>query len=181
MCTDSSPQRKEGFLRSGTYAERSFERIIHNAGILCSRVLSHLGQCLGAQFQGWGKVLVVEGFECTIKCQTKQKAGSHSITNVCLTAFHSIPSSDSASEAPLYVESEDEVTDPKMSLRLAAQQNTQTQGDPAKLFVLISSEVPRAIHVAVLQCHISHVVAPPPPTLEVGGAVWGVVGGVGGV
>ena len=69
-----------------------------------------------------------------------------------LTAFHSIATSDGASEALLYLESEHEATDPKTSLRLAAQQNTQTRGDPAKLFLLISSEVPRATHVAVLQC-----------------------------
>ena len=82
----------------------------------------------------------------------KKKASSHSITNMFLNAVHSIPSSDSASEAPLYLESEDEATGPKTSLRAAAQQNTQTQGDPAKLFLLVSSEVPRATHVAVLQC-----------------------------
>ena len=69
-----------------------------------------------------------------------------------LTAFHSIPSSDSASEAPLHLESDHEATDPKTSLRSAAQQNTQTQSDPARLFLLISSEVPRATHVPVLQC-----------------------------
>ena len=94
----------------------------------------------------------MEGSECTIKWQTEKKASSHSITDVFLTALHSIPSSDSASEAPLYLESEHEATDPKTSLRSAAQQNTQTQGDPAKLFLLVSSEVPRATHVAVLQC-----------------------------
>ena len=77
---------------------------------------------------------------------------SHSIRVVFLTALHSIPSSDSASEAPLYLESEHEATDPKMSLHSAAQHNTQTQGDPAKLFLLVSSEVPRTTHVAVLQC-----------------------------
>ena len=85
-------------------------------------------------------------------CEVGYSASSHSITDVFLTAFHSIPSLDSASEAPLYLESEHEATDPKTSLRSAAQQNTQTQGDPAKLFLLISSEVPRATHVAVLQC-----------------------------
>ena len=87
-----------------------------------------------------------------IKWQTEKKASSHSITHVFLTAFHSIPSSDSTSEAPLYLEYEHEAIDPKMSLRLAAQQNTQTEGDPAKLFLRISSEIPRATHVAVLQC-----------------------------
>ena len=45
-----------------------------------------------------------------------------------------------------------EATDPKTSLRSAAQQNTQTQSDPAKLFLLISSAVQRAIHLPVLQC-----------------------------
>ena len=39
--------------------------------------------------------------------------------------FHSIPSSDSASEAPLYPESDHEATDPKTSLHSAAQENTQ--------------------------------------------------------
>ena len=77
--------------------------------------------------------------------RTEKKASSHFITDVFLTAFHSIPSSDSASEAPLYLESEHEATDKKTSLRSAAQQNTQTQGDPAKLFLLISCEVPCAV------------------------------------
>ena len=111
-----------------------------------------LARAQGRNFKGWGKVLAVEGYECTIKWQTEKKPSSHSITDVFLTAFHSIPSSDSASEAPLYLESDHEATDPKTSLRSAAQQNTQTQSDPARLFLLISSEVPRATHVAVLQC-----------------------------
>ena len=56
-------------------------------------------------------------------------------------------------EAPLYLESDHEATDPKTSLRSAAQQNTQTQSDPAKLFLLISSAVQQcATHVPVLQC-----------------------------
>ena len=97
-------------------------------------------------------MLAVEGSECTIKWQTEKKASSHSITDVFLTAFHSIPRSDSTSEAPLYLESEHEATDPKMSLRSASQQNSQTRSDPARLFLLISSEVPRATHVTVLQC-----------------------------
>ena len=105
----------------------------------------------GHNFKGWGRVFAVEGSECTIKWQTEKKASSHSMTYVFLTAFHSIPSSDSASVA-LYLESEHSATDPKVSLRSAAQQNTQTQGDPAKLFLFISSEVPRATHEAVLQC-----------------------------
>ena len=94
----------------------------------------------------------MEGSECTIKWQKEKKPSSHSITDVFVTALHSIQSSDSASEAPLYLESEHEATDPKTSLRSAAQHNTQTQGDPAKLFLLVSSEVPPATHVAVLQC-----------------------------
>ena len=79
----------------------------------------------------WVKVLAVEGSECRIKWQTDKKPSSHSITDVLLTeaaawtAFHSIPSPDSASEAPLYPESDHEATDPKMSLCSAAQENTQ--------------------------------------------------------
>ena len=114
-----------------------------------------LARAQGHNFKGylhWGKVLVVEGSECTIKWQTEKKPSSHSITDVFLTAFHSIPSSDSASEAPLYPESDHEATDQKTSLRSAAQQNTQPQGVPAKLFLLISSAVQRATHVPVLQC-----------------------------
>ena len=84
--------------------------------------------------------------------------GSHSSTNVFVTAFHSIPSSDSASEAPLCLESDHQGTDPKMSLRSAARQNTQTESDRAMLFLLISSEVPRATHVAPLQCLTSIVI-----------------------
>ena len=72
-----------------------------------------LARAQGHNFKGWGKVLAVEGSECTIKWQTEKKASSHSITDVFLTAFRSIPSSDSASEAPLYLESEHEATDPK--------------------------------------------------------------------
>ena len=109
-----------------------------------------LARAQGHNFKGGDKVLAVEGSECTIKWQTEKKA--HSITDVFLTALHSIPSSDSASEAPLYLESEHEATHPKTSLRSAAQHNTQTQGDPAKLFLLVSSKVPRATHLAVLQC-----------------------------
>ena len=82
-------------------------------------------------FLHWGKVLAVEGSECTIKWQTDKKPSSHSIADVFLTeaaawaAFHSIPSSDSASEAPLYPDSDHEATGPKTSLRSAAQVNTQ--------------------------------------------------------
>ena len=45
----------------------------------------------------WGKVLAVEGSECTIKWQTDKKASSHSIADVFLTeaaawaAFHTPP------------------------------------------------------------------------------------------
>ena len=89
-------------------------------------------QCThGAQLLHWGKVLAVEGSECMIKWQTDKKPSSHSIADVFLTeagawaAFHSIPSSDSASEAPLYPDSDHEATDPKTSLHSAAQVNTQ--------------------------------------------------------
>ena len=111
-----------------------------------------LARAQGHNFKGWGKVLAVEGFECTVKWHTEKKASSHCITDVFLTALHSIPRSDSASEAPLYLESEHEATDPERFLRRATQQNTQTQSDPAKLFLLVSSEVPRVTHVAVPQC-----------------------------
>ena len=79
----------------------------------------------------WGKVLAVEGSECTIKWHTDKKPSSHSIADVVLTeaaawaAFHSIPSCDSASEAPLYPDSDHEATGPKASLRSATQVNTQ--------------------------------------------------------
>jgi hypothetical protein len=79
----------------------------------------------------WGKVLTVEGSGCTIKWQTHKKPSSHSIADVFLTeaaawvACDSIASSGSASEAPLYPESDHEATDPQTSLRLAAQKATQ--------------------------------------------------------
>ena len=114
-----------------------------------------LARAQGHNFKGylhWGKVLTVEGSECTIKWQTYKKPSSHSITNVFLTAFHSIPSSDIASKAPLYPESDHEATDPKMSLCSAAQENTQTQSDPARFFLLISSAIQRATHLPVLHC-----------------------------
>ena len=72
-----------------------------------------LARAQGHNFKGGDKVLAVEGSECTIKWQTEKKASSHSITDVFLTALHSIRSSDSASEAPLHLESEHEATDPK--------------------------------------------------------------------
>ena len=77
-------------------------------------------------------MLALDGSECTIKWKTQKKASSHSITDVFPTALHSIPSLDSASQALLYLESEHEATDPKTSLRSAAQHNTQT-----KLFLLV--------------------------------------------
>ena len=91
----------------------------------------------------WGKVLAVEGSECTIKWQTDKKPSSHSIADVFLTeaaawaAFHSISSSDGASEAPLYPDSDHEATDPKTSLRSAAQMNTQpgTSQSPETLYI----------------------------------------------
>ena len=70
----------------------------------CEVGYSTLVRAQGHNFKGylhWGKVLAVEGSECTIKWQIAKKPSSHSITDVLLTAFHSIPSSDSASEAPL--------------------------------------------------------------------------------
>ena len=78
----------------------------------------------------WGEVLAVEGSECTVKWQTDKKANFHSIADVFLieaaawAAFRSIPSSDSASEAPLYPNSDHEATRSKTSLRSAAQANT---------------------------------------------------------
>ena len=130
-----------------------------------ARYSATLARAQGHNFKGGDKVLAAEGSECTIKWQTEKKASSHSITDVILTALHSIPSSDSALEAPLYLESEHEATDPKTSVGSAAQHNTQTQGDPAKLFLLVSSEVPRATHVAVLQCLKAIVIKPLQPCI----------------
>ena len=103
-------------------------------------------------------MLAVEGSVCRIKWQTEKKASSHSTTDVFVTAFHSIPSSDSASKAPLYLESEPDASDTKTFLRPATQHNTQTQGDPGKLFLIISSKVPRATHVALLQCLTARII-----------------------
>ena len=86
-----------------------------------------------------------------IKWQTEKKSSSHSFADVFLTAFHSIPSSDNASEAFLYPEFDHEATDPQTSLRSAAQQNTQTQSDPARLFLLIYSAVQRHLRVCDAQ------------------------------
>ena len=58
-----------------------------------------LARAEGHNFKGWGNVLAVEGSERTIKWQTEKKASSHCITDVFLTAFHSI-SSDSAIRGP---------------------------------------------------------------------------------
>ena len=66
-------------------------------------------------FKGWDKVLGVGNCECTIKRQTEKKGSSRCIADVFLTAFHSIPSSDSATKAPLYLECQHEATDPKKS------------------------------------------------------------------
>ena len=132
--------------------------------------LATLARAQGHNFKGymhWGKVLAVEGSECTIKWQTDKKPISHSITDVFLTAFHSIPSSDSASEAPLHPESDHEATDPKTSLHLAAQENTQTQSDPARFFLLISSAIQRATQVPVLQCPSAFAVCPVSPKFQI--------------
>ena len=77
------------------------------------RYSATLGRAQGHNFKGGDKVHAVEGSDCTIKWQTEKKASSHSITHVFLTALHSILSSDSASEAPLYLEFEHKATDPK--------------------------------------------------------------------
>ena len=111
-----------------------------------------LARAQGHNFKGWGRVLAVKGSECTIKWQTDQRPSSYSITNVCLGAFHSIPSSNSASQALLYLEYDHEATDPKTSLRSAPRRNTQTQSDLTRPFLLIFFEVLRATHVLVLQC-----------------------------
>ena len=119
--------------------------------VLCCKVgySATLARGQGHNFKGylhWGKVLAVDGSECTIKWQTDKKPSSHSITDVFLTAFHSIPSSDSA-----YPESDHEATDPKISLRTAAQENTQTQSDPPRFCLLIFSAIQRATHVPVMR------------------------------
>ena len=90
----------------------------------------------GHDFKGWRKVLAVEGSECMITWQAEKKPSSLSLSGVFLTAFLCIPSSDSPSEAPLYLQPERAATDPKTSLCSAAQQNTQTQSDPARLFLV---------------------------------------------
>ena len=83
-----------------------------------------LARAEGHYFKGWGKVFA--STECTIKWQTEKKPNFYSIKDVFLTAFHSIPSSDSASEAPLHPESDHEATDPKTSLR--SMQSNQKAG-----------------------------------------------------
>ena len=72
-----------------------------------------LAKAKGDDFKVWGKVIVVEGSECTIKWQTEMKSCSHYIIDVFLTAFHTIPSPDSASKARLYPESDHKTYSPK--------------------------------------------------------------------
>ena len=93
----------------------------------------------------------MEGSKCTIKWRTDKKPSSHSIADVFLTeaaawvAFHSIRTSDSASEAPLYPDSNHKATDPKTSERSAAQVNTQlgtSQGHEALYISRKRFEVP---------------------------------------
>ena len=62
---------------------------------ILTRARGHNFKC----YLHWRNVLAVE---CTIKWHKDRKHGSHSITDVFLTALHSIPSSDSASTGPLY-------------------------------------------------------------------------------
>ena len=110
----------------------------------CSTTSSKLSYCSGRRITSSGTIVASPGTVWTV---------SDSIVLLFRKMyFVYIPSSDSASEAPLYLESEHEATHPKTCLRSAAKHNTQTHCDPAKLFLLISSEVPRATHVAVLQC-----------------------------
>ena len=90
----------------------------------------------GHNFKVRGKVLAVEGSECMITWHAEKKPSSLPPSGVRLTAFLCIPSSDSASEAPLYLKPERAATNPKTPLRSAAQQNTQTQSDPARLFLV---------------------------------------------
>ena len=72
-----------------------------------------------------------------IKWQTHKKPSSHSIADVFPTeaaawaAFDSIASSNSASQAPLYPESDHKATDPQTSLRLAAQEASQPRTLPS--------------------------------------------------
>ena len=102
-----------------------------------SAVFTHHLQSGDKGYLHWSKVLAVEGFECAIKWQTDKKPSSHSIADVFLTkvvawaAFHSVPSSDSALEAPLNPDSDHKATDPKTSLRSAAQMNTQPGTSPS--------------------------------------------------
>ena len=79
----------------------------------------------------WGKVLTVEGSECTSKWQTDKKPNFQSIADVLLieaaawAAFHSIPSCDGTSQVLLYPNSDHEATSPKKYVRSAAKVNTQ--------------------------------------------------------
>ena len=108
----------------------------------------------------------MEGCDCTIKWQTERKPSSHFITDVFLAAFQSIPSSDSTSEALFYPQSVHKGIDPKMSLPPIVQQNTQTQSDRAKLFMLISCAVQRVTYMPLLRCPTAIVInllEPPHP------------------
>ena len=150
MCTDSSASLAGGPMQrghsNGSYIMPEFFEVGYSATLARAQRHNFKG-CLH-----WGKVLAVEGSECTIKWQTDKEPSSHSSTDVFLTAFHSIPSSDGVSEAPLYLESDHEATDRKTSLRSAAQQTNPTQSDPANLFLLVSCALQRANHVPVLRC-----------------------------
>ena len=83
------------------------------------RYSTTLARAEGHNFQGCGKGVAVKDSKCTIKWQTEKKPSSLYITDLFLTTFHSIPSSDTASEAPLNLEFDHEAADLKTSLRLA--------------------------------------------------------------
>ena len=87
--------------------------------VLCSRTTCVQGTrviCIGVRCSRWRA-------GCAIKWQTDKKPSSHSIADVfpaeaaAWAAFDSIASSDSASEALLYPESDHKATDPQTSLR----------------------------------------------------------------
>ena len=83
----------------------------------------------------WGKVLAVEGSECTVKWQTDKKPSSHSIADVylteaasCMGCFFTIFQILIVHQRPLCIQTlyrDHEATGPKTSLRSAAQVNTQ--------------------------------------------------------
>ena len=108
----------------------------------------------------------MEGSKCTIKWQSKKIPSSYSIIDVLRIAFHSITSSNSASEAPLYLEFHYETTNPKTPLPSASKQNTHTQSDSSRLFVYTSSRVPGASHVALPQCLIAIIINPLQPCIQ---------------